>query len=68
MSDQSKCETCRFWDQKRRSQSTPKLAPCRRMPPRVSNAGATIWPETNATDWCGKHATTPTWMMSGQNG
>ena len=48
MSDQPKCETCKFYDPNNHA------GVCRKDPPKVAQSGAR-WPDVRGTDWCGEH-------------
>ena len=54
MSEQPKCETCRFWVREKRN------GQCKRHAPKPENEIFLIvhvqWPSTAQTDWCGEWA------------
>lgn len=68
MSESNRCETCRWWERR-----NPELGECRRNPPRIVDAllpgedglfldayfGATGFPVTLESAWCGEWKETP---------
>jgi hypothetical protein len=48
-----RCEQCRFW----RERDDNPLGTCQLNPPTlilIDEAYQSVWPETQAADWCGK--------------
>lgn len=47
------CETCRFWAGT--THGNQLRADCRAHPPAFTTVRNTVWPMTQADDWCGEH-------------
>jgi hypothetical protein len=72
-----RCETCRFWKQKKGSQ----WGLCRFNPPaayyepgrdgavgHIPESKTMVWPDTCETDWCGKYEVEKTWPPAFEDG
>lgn len=65
MSDEPKCETCRYWlNSGPDAPDAGGYGTCRRFPPIAAEftafeeggmAHVGRWPDTASTDWCGEH-------------
>lgn len=51
---EERCETCKFWTERKTRDGRPQSGPCRRYPPQWHDEQLDV-PYTEAADWCGEY-------------